>query len=110
MILRPQRYTRTDTLFPYVTLFRSVQVVSRSPKSSPGRHTPSRVIACDAWRLPNAVPPSATRLTAPFRWNIAAYDRGDEQENVCSVITSMRSSRRSGRWVEIGGAWGGERG
>ena len=41
--------------------------VSRSPKSSPGRHTPSRVIACDACRFPNAVTPSAARLTAPFR-------------------------------------------
>jgi hypothetical protein len=59
------------------------------------------VIACDACRFPNAVPPSATRLTAPFRWNIAAYDRGDEQENACSAITSMRSSRSSGRWVDF---------
>ena len=31
--------------------------------------------------VPNAVSPSATRPTAPFRWNIATYDRGDEQEN-----------------------------
>src|SRR4029453_1662090 len=78
-----------------------VQAVSRSPKSSPGRHTASRVIACDAWRFPNAVPPSATRLPAPFRWNRATYDRGDEQENACSAITSMRSSRSSGRWVDF---------
>src|SRR3546814_15515448 len=31
MIRRPPRSTRTDTLFPYTTLFRSVQVVTREP-------------------------------------------------------------------------------
>src|SRR3546814_1212375 len=30
MIRRPPRYTRTDTLFPYTTLFRSAAVVSHS--------------------------------------------------------------------------------
>ena len=70
-------------------------------ESSPARHTPSRVIACDACRFPNAVAPLATRLTAPFRWNIATYDRGDELENACSAITSMRSSRSSERWVDF---------
>src|SRR3546814_5113474 len=29
MILRPPRSTRTDTLFPYTTLFRSVEFVAR---------------------------------------------------------------------------------
>src|SRR3546814_10595088 len=29
MILRPPRSTRTDTLFPYTTLFRSVSFISR---------------------------------------------------------------------------------
>src|SRR3546814_5807077 len=51
MIRRPPRSTRTDTLFPYTTLFRSVR---RSPhrydrwqsRSSP--HTPGG-IACATW-------------------------------------------------------------
>ena len=51
--------------------------------------------------VPERRPASATRLTAPFRWNMATYDRGDEQENACSAITSMRSSRSSGRWVDF---------
>src|SRR4029453_8810567 len=75
--------------------------VAPSPKSSPGRHTASSVIAWDASRFPNAVLPSGTRLTAPFRWNIATYDRGDEHANACSAITSMRSSRSSGRCVDF---------
>src|SRR3546814_12539243 len=37
MIRRPPRSTRTDTLFPYTTLFRSVSASARiSGKSSPG--------------------------------------------------------------------------
>src|SRR3546814_15281856 len=31
MIRRPPRSTRTDTLFPYTTLFRSLATLSRSP-------------------------------------------------------------------------------
>src|SRR3546814_11007076 len=38
MILRPPRSTRTDTLFPYTTLFRSVPVSSQ--KSSQNKRTP----------------------------------------------------------------------
>src|SRR3546814_5213947 len=37
MILRPPRSTRTDTLFPYTTLFRSISIIShdlRLPLSS----------------------------------------------------------------------------
>src|SRR3546814_6683266 len=35
MIRRPPRSTRTDTLFPYTTLFRSHQ--ARDPRRQPGR-------------------------------------------------------------------------
>src|SRR3546814_15869826 len=35
MIRRPPRSTRTDTLFPYTTLFRSVGVVVRTNGSGP---------------------------------------------------------------------------
>src|SRR3546814_1518110 len=34
MIRRPPRSTRTDTLFPYTTLFRSLEVACRSTASS----------------------------------------------------------------------------
>src|SRR3546814_20076089 len=34
MILRPPRSTRTDTLFPYTTLFRSRQVEKRSDRAA----------------------------------------------------------------------------
>src|SRR3546814_7113916 len=32
MIRRPPRSTRTDTLFPYTTLFRSYKIIANSPK------------------------------------------------------------------------------
>src|SRR3546814_4528452 len=34
MIRRPPRSTRTDTLFPYTTLFRSVRAISNAPDVS----------------------------------------------------------------------------
>src|SRR3546814_6608599 len=37
MIRRPPRSTRTDTLFPYTTLFRSHQHVRREPRCRRGR-------------------------------------------------------------------------
>src|SRR3546814_19997557 len=38
MILRPPRSTRTDTLFPYTTLFRSLlPAVRRAQRDDPGR-------------------------------------------------------------------------
>src|SRR3546814_10947714 len=44
MLRRPPRSTRTDTLFPYTTRFRSSSVTARSPIYSsryPGRHLSS---------------------------------------------------------------------
>src|SRR3546814_1588441 len=40
MIRRPPRSTRTDTLFPYTTLFRSAGS-TRDPRHSPGVYAPS---------------------------------------------------------------------
>src|SRR3546814_7637273 len=39
MIRRPPRFTRTDTLFPYTTLFRSGQVLHLLPGTGTGRET-----------------------------------------------------------------------
>src|SRR3546814_2577561 len=55
MIRRPPRSTRTDTLFPYTTLFRSLQrqgrgthqhrTIEERPALSPGHHRPNRMCA-----------------------------------------------------------------
>src|SRR3546814_14244184 len=53
MIRRPPRSTRTDTLFPYTTLFRSRPWRPRSrPPTGTGR-SPGRGRATVAWRRPD---------------------------------------------------------
>src|SRR3546814_5911406 len=42
MIRRPPRSTRTDTLFPYTTLFRSVATLAATPE--PGRRNAMRIL------------------------------------------------------------------
>src|SRR3546814_5047702 len=56
MILRPPRSTRTDTLFPYTTLFRSLRRQGR-------RAGPSARGRCLA---PDRPQPSSVRGTAPW--------------------------------------------
>src|SRR3546814_6784636 len=52
MIRRPPRATRTDTLFPYTTLFRSVRLSSRVTARPPLSYTlPDRVTASGATGL-----------------------------------------------------------
>src|SRR3546814_15465991 len=57
MIRRPPRSTRTDTLFPYTTLFRTVL-----RPASMTRHTRRSLIPWHAWRLA-----TASRLAAGVR-------------------------------------------
>ena len=94
---RPVRFELTQKGVDFLGYRTLRDLLGSLGKSSFGRHTPSSVIACDACRFPNAVAPAATRLTAPFRWNIAAYERGDEEQNACSASTAMRASQSSGR-------------
>src|SRR3546814_12978143 len=52
MIRRPPRSTRTDTLFPYTTLFRSLQGRPRVFQRNTtlyGTHNGRNYGACDAW-------------------------------------------------------------
>src|SRR3546814_3800725 len=51
MIRRPPRSTRTDTLFPYTTLFRSVSVCSPSSSARCGRALSSSNCAGDVTSL-----------------------------------------------------------
>src|SRR3546814_4094962 len=79
MIRRPPRSTRTDTLFPYTTLFRSCGSSSR---------------AGDAVREP---PEIALRVASPARWTASAR-RSDEphrrrsEEHTSELQSLMRIS------------------
>src|SRR3546814_4528227 len=65
MIRRPPRSTRTDTLFPYTTLFRSARGRARShPRRRPG--SPTAVTT--AFAPPPALPaPGVARTPPPAR-------------------------------------------
>src|SRR3546814_19587168 len=53
MIRRPPRSTRTDTLFPYTTLFRSIDIDGEQIFCAPGfsPECPKPVIGCDIKHL-----------------------------------------------------------
>src|SRR3546814_12644446 len=64
MILRPPISTRTDTLFPYTTLFRSRPAPPRLRRGS-RRATPDRAVRSRAARCPAGAgpPPAGARAT-----------------------------------------------
>src|SRR3546814_20637086 len=78
MILRPPRSTRTDTLFPYTTLFRSkhgttidtrLTVIDKLPAEDPGQFPESAGVAPDtatllAW-VQAPVPPRSPTTPSP---------------------------------------------
>src|SRR3546814_20576834 len=82
MTRRPPRSTRTDTLFPYTTLFRSHHAADEAIEQAPG------ALRCEQWRQPpgavaEAVEPQrrgehgAEREGEPL---VAGVARGDATE------------------------------
>src|SRR3546814_10880975 len=82
MIRRPPRSTRTDTLFPYTTLFRSrEQAEAVGASFSPALHSPYR---WRDWAAPYSDKPDHPKTAEgkPFGWKrqelFAAGDRSEE--------------------------------
>src|SRR3546814_14555701 len=72
MIRRPPRSTRTDTLFPYTTLFRSVEALkkAKSARESSTYASIRRILGMQFGRLATAVHDrllKATLPSTPFR-------------------------------------------
>src|SRR3546814_18647774 len=65
MIRRPPRSTRTDTLFPYTTLFRSIRSESRAAVA---------VGITSFMEMPNTVPNALTQSLLEDKYQIAAVD------------------------------------
>src|SRR3546814_3723813 len=80
MIRPPPRSTRTDTLFPYTTLFRSRHAQARQGR--PGRIPPAGRTARAAGRVPAGAGAQrgVWRLTAPRRHNQPAESHTASQE------------------------------
>src|SRR3546814_9036095 len=79
MIRRPPRSTRTDTLFPYPTLFRSVRSSMAAPGAAPFVQAPKR--AGEAWGQALPRPASVNRRASAhgrffFLRGVEELDRG----------------------------------
>src|SRR3546814_13508214 len=68
MIRRPPRSTRTDTLFPYTTLFRSLAYEATLRTPVPGAELP------DAASAPRDLPAVMRRIALPVRLSFAAEE------------------------------------
>src|SRR3546814_6437735 len=81
MIRRPPRSTRTDTLFPYTTLFRSVLIAERLGV------TPAESIPCG---VALGIPPNRSARTLS-RWVETALEQRSE-EHTSELQSLMRIS------------------
>src|SRR3546814_16582538 len=102
MILQPSRSTRTDTLFPYTTLFRSTPVTDTrtlpATKPQPSRWVQTDRASHEAWARLRASNPKAGALL-----HLLAARVGDTNAVVVShkTLAELRSDeRRVGKeWV-----------
>src|SRR3546814_20660493 len=112
MIRRPPRSTRTDTLFPYTTLFRSMCVVAArlagSARMRPVGPSCDRAVAAEVSRRS---PPPPRRLSEPGpRTNL--HDRSERAERDPGSRLRKRpqvatGGREPGGWGERGRSGGG---
>src|SRR3546814_15204783 len=70
MIRRPPRSTRTDTLFPYTTLFRSARLLRREPPDRERQGETPAGLAAALSRLPGRVA-GAPHIVLRGRWGRA---------------------------------------
>src|SRR3546814_8648035 len=97
MIRRPPRSTRTDTLFPYTTLFRSIRA---KKVSKPSTNEPTAVAVPSRWPHALVRRPPTSRMAAPARGStISSQDRekipsaatGESTGTCASVASPVRS-------------------
>src|SRR3546814_6510025 len=90
MIRRPPRSTRTDTLFPYTTLFRSVVLHGRFPRESrPNQGQPRRCRADLSGRPGQHFVQPAVRGPGPA---IRCPESGRSEEHTSELQSLMRNS------------------
>src|SRR3546814_5978700 len=79
MIRRPPRSTRTDTLFPYTTLFRSAEHRRFAAIGIPIVDDPARIVRIDR-RIVHAVDPAAVTAmpAADAEADLVLHDRSEE--------------------------------
>src|SRR3546814_3002782 len=92
MIRRPPRSTRTDTLFPYTTLFRSPLSFSRTRASTVALMGPSKLWSAEA--LPAIVPQRPDHQDRDHRIRDLPHDPpiGRSEEHTSELQSLMRLS------------------
>src|SRR3546814_11658008 len=108
MIRRPPRSTRTDTLFPYTTLFRS-PATFHVQKLFHSRHLPLPAHT-RAQQQPRMVPRAQGRLRAPRARAVPATDHrtaGAAGENQCALPRRSAQERRNADDRKRGGTGSG---
>src|SRR3546814_3153004 len=89
MIRRPPRSTRTDTLFPYTTLFRSSRMNSGSGRAPirPSSRVCCRSAICPSSGTPR--PPDKDKNMAFLKYADAIYVGGERSEEHTSELQSL---------------------
>src|SRR3546814_3917112 len=91
MILRPPRSTRTDTLFPYTTLFRSSARASPVPPIRSARNSP-RPSSSSRATTPASLHPTRRRRAACASTCPATSAAGRSEEHTSELQSLMRIS------------------
>src|SRR3546814_3900144 len=94
MIRRPPRSTRTDTLFPYTTLFRSLLALALAASVSACTHTDkiptatatNATVAAAPWQL------DESKLTPFMRFAPSDLDASRSEEHTSELQSLMRIS------------------
>src|SRR3546814_11389095 len=104
MLRRPPRSTRTDTLFPYTTLFRSgpqgaaILACERGQRKRSStmreclRHPICRAVRCSALKLPAMKPPAPSMTVSAACWRTHSTAR-------CGCTPNLAASRSEERRV-----------
>src|SRR3546814_1684380 len=88
MIRRPPRSTRTDTLFPYTTLFRSPSRIRISANAAGGRHTVCFHVAIPA----SLVVRADCSISRPTKTSKASWLISRSEEHTSELQSLMRIS------------------
>src|SRR3546814_5127227 len=89
MIRRPPRSTRTDTLFPYTTLFRSSSATSRAPGASPRHFPPSAKLRRRSARRASRSEEHTSELQSLMRISYAVFCLKKNTQSSILTITNQ---------------------
>src|SRR3546814_1416613 len=96
MIRRPPISTRTDTLFPYTTLFRSVRVwTGFSPAAALVRSRRGVVAPCGSWTsgtLPSRSEEHTSELQSLMRSSYAVFCLKKKKKHTCQLNSRLRTA------------------